>query len=96
MMSFIQFFFHSTESVSVPVSVSTVSRICFRNGVTLVDVVSVVILKIRTERTGMICPDRTKILRSDLAGSFKLEGDIFLKVLRIYVDFIQSSGKVDV
>jgi len=79
MMSFIQFFFHSTESVSVLASVSTISRICLRNGVTFVDVVSVVILKVRTERTGMICLDRTKILRSDLTGIFKLEGDIFLK-----------------
>ena len=64
---------------------STVSRICFKNGVTLVDVVSVVILKIRTERTGMIIPDRTEIFRADLAGVFDPEGDIFPKVLRVNV-----------
>ena len=72
---------------------STVSRICFRNGVTLVDVVSVVILKIWTDRTGIILPDRTEILRSDLAGSFDPERDIFSKVLGFYVKFLRSSVK---
>ena len=70
---------------------STVSRICFKNGVTLVDVVSVVILKIRTDRTGMILPDRTEIFRSDLAGVSDPEKDIFSKVLRFYVEFLRSS-----
>ena len=79
MIYFIQFFFHLTESVLVSASVSTVSGICLRNGVTLVDVVSVVIFEIRTERTRMICLDRTKILSSNLAGIFELERDILLK-----------------
>ena len=79
MISFIQFVFHSTESVSTVASVSTVSRMCLRKGKTLSDVVSVVILKILTERTGMICPDRTTIFRSDLAGIFDPERDIILK-----------------
>ena len=57
--SFIQILFHSTEFVSMVVSVSTVSRMCFRKGVMLSDVVSVVMLKIRTERTWLILPDRT-------------------------------------
>ena len=50
-----------------------------RKGKTLSDVVSVVILKIRTERTGMICPDRTTIFRSDLTKILDPERDIILK-----------------
>ena len=72
---------------------STVSRICFKNGVTLVDVVSVVILKIRTDRTGTILPDWTEIFRSDLAGDVYPERDLFSKVLRLYVEFLRSNVK---
>ena len=81
MRSFIHNVFHSDRLVSTEASVSTVSRICFKNGVTFVDVVSVVILKIRTDRTGIMLPDRTEIFRSDLAGVVDPERDIFSKVL---------------
>ena len=93
MRSFIHNVFHSNWLVSIEASVSTVSRIYFKNGVTFIDVVSVVILKIRTDRTGIILPDRTEISRSDLAGSFDPERDIFSKVIGFYLEILRSSVK---
>ena len=51
--------------------VLTISCTYFRKGMTLGEVVSVMILKILTERTGLFGPNNT--------GIFELKGDIFRK-----------------